>query len=63
MNIPVNPFAGAPLLPPVYIPRPLTTAEIEARAAEALAHRQALAISCACWGGIGAIQLLLVVLS
>lgn len=59
-KIPVNPFSGAPLLPPVYIPRPLTNAEREALAAEALAHRQGIAISCACWGGIIAIVLLLV---
>jgi len=60
MKIPVNPFQGAPLLPPVYIPQPETAAERDARAAEALAHRQGVAISCVCWGAIGAILLLLV---
>lgn len=60
MNIPLNPFAGAPLLPPVYIPQPLTEAERATLAAQALAHRQGVAISCACWGAIGAILLLLV---
>jgi hypothetical protein len=59
-DIPANPFAGAPLLPPVYIPRPLTDVEREALAREALAQRMASAISAACWGGIGAILLLLV---
>lgn len=60
MKVPVNPFHGAPLLPPVYIPQPLTDAERAAHAAEALAHRQGIAISCACWGALIAIVLLLV---
>lgn len=60
MNIPVNPFRGAPLMPPVYIPTEPTAAEREAHAAEALAHRQSIAISCACWAALIAIVLLLV---
>ena len=60
MNIPLNPFAGAPLLPPVYIPQPLTDTERAAHAAEALAFRQSIAISCACWAALIAIVLLLV---
>lgn len=55
-DIPVN-----PLRPPVYIPQPLTDAEREALAREALAQRMASAISCACWGGIIALALLLVI--
>ena len=60
MKVPVNPFHGAPLLPPVYIPQPLTAAEREAREAEALAYRQGIAISCASWAGLIVIVLLLV---
>ena len=57
-DIPIN-----PLRQPVYIPRPLTDVEREALARKALAQRMASAISAACWGGIGAILLLLLVLS
>lgn len=59
-KIPVNPFQGAPLLPPVYIPRPLTDAERAAIAAQALAHRQGVAISAASWAAIIALVLVLV---
>jgi hypothetical protein len=45
---------------PVYIPAEPTAAERDARAAEALAYRQGIAISAASWAALVAVVLVLV---